>query len=53
MNLKELDQTPPMAGFFLLHPFENRGRGWKGLFQALGVFRINALVFLFEGNGQR
>ena len=53
IGLKKLDQASPMARFFLLHAFENGGRSREGLFQTFGVFGVDALVFLFERNGER
>jgi hypothetical protein len=51
--VKQLDQAAAMAGFLLAHAVEDRGRCRKLFAQALGIFRIDALVIFLQGNCQR
>src|SRR5215471_2144556 len=48
-----LDQTVAMTGFFLAHAVKQRRGGREILPQSLCVVGVDALVFFFEGDGQR
>ena len=49
----EFKQSPSVVAFFVAHLLEDRGRGRELLPQAFGVVGVDALVFFFEGDGQR
>ena len=50
---KELDQSAAVARLLHAHALKDRSGGRKVGAQTLHVVGINALVFLFEGNGKR